>query len=233
MKKFISLLMVLSLMIGMTTHSFADGDYKREGIHNELLYTIETLDGRTLTQEEFMQHLENHSEQIVRLDNIVEGTYNKAISTKSVGTVKSVTALIAGTWYIPVIGKVVITAAGVIVIGGAVISAGTWLYNQVVDWFTKRAETKAQEKYDDAKEEGSETDDHEVVEDENSLPRDGENPRSSKDLLDKNGELKQRRYYDKNGDADMDIDYKHGGTNHTFPHRHYWKNGKRGNPMPF
>jgi hypothetical protein len=40
--------------------------------------------------------------------------------------------------------------------------------------------------------------------------------------------VKQRRYYDKNGNADMDIDYRHGGTGHTFPHRHDWNNGVRG-----
>ena len=52
-------------------------------------------------------------------------------------------------------------------------------------------------------------------------------PYSSKDLEDSEG-VKQRRYYDKNGNADMDIDYRHGGTGHTFPHRHDWNNGVRG-----
>src|SRR5690606_38438412 len=35
-----------------------------------------------------------------------------------------------------------ITAAGVVIIGGTVIAAGTWLYNKVVDWFEARAEEK-------------------------------------------------------------------------------------------
>lgn len=59
-----------------------------------------------------------------------------------------------------------------------------------------------------------------------SLPKTG-TPYSSKDLEDSEG-VKQRRYYDKNGNADMDIDYRHGGTGHTFPHRHDWNNGVRG-----
>jgi len=50
--------------------------------------------------------------------------------------------LIAGTWWIPGVGEVVITAAGVVIIGGTVIAAGTWLYNKVVDWFEARAEEK-------------------------------------------------------------------------------------------
>ena len=54
---------------------------------------------------------------------------------------------------------------------------------------------------------------------------------SSKDLLDENGDVKQRRYYDENGDADLDIDYHHGGVGHKFPHKHYWNNGVRGPEM--
>ena len=36
--------------------------------------------------------------------------------------------------------------------------------------------------------------------------------------------FKQRRYYDENGRAEKDIDYKHsnGDGSHTFPHEHYW-----------
>lgn len=54
-------------------------------------------------------------------------------------------------------------------------------------------------------------------------------PYSSKDLVDKNGNLKQRRYYNQKGNADMDIDYRHGGNGkEPFPHRHDWNNGSRG-----
>ena len=56
---------------------------------------------------------------------------------------------------------------------------------------------------------------------------------SSKDLPDENGDVKQRRYYDENGDADLGIDYHHGGVGHNFPHRHYWNNGVRDPEMPY
>jgi len=58
--------------------------------------------------------------------------------------------------------------------------------------------------------------------DENRLPKTGE-PNSSSDILNPDGSVKQRRYYDKDGNADLDIDYNHtdDGT-HTFPHRHTW-----------
>ena len=79
-----------------------------------------------------------------------------------------------------------------------------------------------------AKNTGVPTDKHSThsTSDCSSLPKIG-TPYSSKDLEDSEG-VKQRRYYDKNGNADMDIDYRHGGTGHTFPHRHDWNIGVRG-----
>lgn len=126
---------------------------------------------------------------------------------------------IAGTWFIPGVGEVVITATGVILIGGVVVGVGTWAYNKVMNWFKDRA-------YKEAKEKGTPTDNHSTQVG-GSLPTKG-SPRSSKDLKDKNGKLKQRRYYDEDGNADMDIDYSHGGVGHKFPHRHDWNNGTRG-----
>ena len=84
------------------------------------------------------------------------------------------------------------------------------------------------EAYEDAKNTGEPTDKHSTqsTSEGSSLPKTG-TPYSSKDLEDSEG-VKQRRYYDKNGNADMDIDYRHGGTGHTFPHRHDWNNGVRG-----
>lgn len=54
------------------------------------------------------------------------------------------------------------------------------------------------------------------------LPTKGE-ANSSTDLKDpKTGKVKQRRFYDENGNACLDIDFSHGG-NHTFPHMHIWQ----------
>ena len=56
-----------------------------------------------------------------------------------------------------------------------------------------------------------------------SLPAKGQEPFSSADLLGEDGSVKQRRYYDWEGKAEMDIDYYHtdDGT-HDFPHIHIW-----------
>lgn len=228
MKKILSLLLVVTLVFGVVSSSFGVESYNYTvKINNDTVYTIKTLDGRTLTQEEFMEHLEKHSDQIVRLDSVESQEELTGASTYSVA---GAGALIAGTWYIPIIGKVVITTAGIMIIGGAVISAGSWLYNQVVDWFEARA-VKAD--YEEAKDDGKKTDNHEVVEGERSLPARGQDPYSSKDLKDSDGDIKQRRYYGEDGNAEMDIDYKHedGDNSHTFPHRHDWdwsKNPPRG-----
>lgn len=90
-----------------------------------------------------------------------------------------------------------------------------------------KQEKVIQERYEKAKKDGKPTTNHSAESGSSSLPTKGK-PNSSKDLIDKEG-LKQRRYYDKNGKADMDIDYRHGGNEtHKFPHRHDWNNGVRG-----
>ena len=68
---------------------------------------------------------------------------------------------------------------------------------------------------------------------ESSLPFYGE-PGSTKTLYGPDGKIKQQRKYGPDGTPEEDIDYDHGGTGHTFPHRHRWKDGKRGpaEPMP-
>lgn len=47
---------------------------------------------------------------------------------------RSATAALAGTFFIPGVGQAVITATGVIIVGGAIISAGSWIGKKVVNW---------------------------------------------------------------------------------------------------
>lgn len=132
-------------------------------------------------------------------------------------------AALAGTFFIPGVGQAVITAAGVIIVGGAVVSAGSWLGKKVTSWVTNY---KIEQSYQNSKNKGTKTNDH-SVQTGGSLSTKGR-PNSSKDLKDSKG-IKQRRYYDKNGNADLDIDYRHGGNGkEPFPHKHKWTNGVRG-----
>ena len=61
-------------------------------------------------------------------------------------------------------------------------------------------------------------------------------PRTSKDRNADgswNGKVITRRYYDKNGNADLDIDYTNHGnpkTHPKVPHRHDWNGTTRSDP---
>ena len=92
------------------------------------------------TQEQFVKLLNTAVE--VDITEFKNDTIKNNRAIRSVGVQSATGVLIAGTWWIPVVGEVVITAAGVVIIGGTVIAAGTWLYNKVVDWFEARAEEK-------------------------------------------------------------------------------------------
>ena len=59
-------------------------------------------------------------------------------------------------------------------------------------------------------------------------------PHDVKEKFNKSGTLIQRRYYDENGDAFIDIDLTDHGfpNNHTSPHKHEWVNGDRKKAEP-
>lgn len=120
-----------------------------------------------------------------------------------------------------VIGSLVSTAAGWVDSAGKLIGNSI---SDVKDWAYDRYRSST---ISDAVEQGVPTDNHSIS-DGRSLPRTGE-PNSSVDLLNPDGSVKQRRYYDKDGNAYGDIDYNHtnGDESHTFPHRHKWKDGER------
>lgn len=72
------------------------------------------------------------------IDELLQNTYE--IEGEPQPQTRSAIALAAGTYFIPGIGQVVITAAGVILIGGAVVKAGSWLYNKVKAWASTKKE---------------------------------------------------------------------------------------------
>lgn len=135
-------------------------------------------------------------------------------------TTFSLAGTLAGTYVIPGIGPIVITITGGLIIGGTVIAAGTWVYNTVEAYFAEKA-------YNEHKKNGTKTDGHTVT---RKLPVTGK-PFTSKDRTRDgswNGKVLQRRYYDKDGNADLDIDYTDHGNpkaHPKVPHRHDW-NGK-------
>lgn len=57
---------------------------------------------------------------------------------------RSLSVLEDGTWNIPGVG-IIIISAGVIMLGNKAIETGTWVYNAIVNWFTARAFNKSAE----------------------------------------------------------------------------------------
>ncbi|WP_260511557.1 RHS repeat protein [Listeria marthii] len=86
---------------------------------------------------------------------------------------------------------------------------------------TKAAEEASGVDVENIIKKGEKMPNHKVVEN-GGLPKDGK-PNSSADILNPDGSVKQRRYYDDKGRAKEDIDFNHSddGT-HEFPHRHKW-----------
>ena len=209
--KILSFILILSMIFTSGVSSFAsEASTGKQNITAENSYLTETgvyNNGEYYTKDQLVQLLDTAVQVKPSPENI---------------TPQSAIGVIAGTWWIPGVGEVVITTAGVILLAGVIYEAGTWIYDTVVKWFADRA---VQQAYEDAKDAGEPTDEHSSTTG-SSLPTTG-SPNSSKDLKDSEG-IKQRRYYDKDGNADMDIDYRHGGTGHTFPHRHDWNDGVRG-----
>ena len=134
---------------------------------------------------------------------------------------------IRAIYSIPGIGQVALMATGAVLVAGTLYYAGSEIYTQVKQYISKLEEEKDREAYEKAKENGEVTNKHKELHKSgkhinNDNTKDQE-PYSSQDLYDDIG-LKQRRYFDKDGKAELDIDYKHGGNDkdHKFPHRHYW-----------
>ncbi|MFQ9979537.1 hypothetical protein [Clostridium cadaveris] len=134
---------------------------------------------------------------------------------------------IRAIYSIPGIGQVALMATGAVLVAGTLYYAGSEIYTQVKQYISKLEEEKDREAYEKAKENGEVTNKHKELHKSgkhiNNDNTKGQEPYSSQDLYDDIG-LKQRRYFDKDGKAELDIDYKHGGNDkdHKFPHRHYW-----------
>ncbi len=141
MKRKITLLLIFSILlstIAPATKSYASENQNssdEEVTNNQSDVRVTSdgifIDGKFYTAEEFTSLLDN---AILVSENTTNG-----ISTRSAEVVDAGAALVAGTWWIPGVGEVVVTAAGVIIVGGTVIAVGSWAYKTVITWFKNRA----------------------------------------------------------------------------------------------
>ena len=121
--KLVSLALVSALSLTSIVNVFASDSVQSYNIGMEQTTVNVTDDGMYVgdvfyTQAEFSELLEN----------------TVAISTSD--TVNSRIAIVAGAYFIPGVGQVLILATGAIVVAGATVTVGSWLYNTIVDWFT-------------------------------------------------------------------------------------------------
>lgn len=204
--------LVLSvIMIASVPNVYANSIELNDDVYYMEEYHDYKLEDLILTDKE-IEMANNYIQKQRELGNKVRNKRNSEIL--KLGYIGSLT--------IPGVGEVVLTATGAVIVAGVVVTSGNWLYKKVTT-YVKEATVK---RYHSAKKSGQATMLHSTQYG-GSLPVKGK-PNSSKDLKDSKG-LKQRRYYDKNGDADLDIDYRHGGNGkEPFPHKHKWTNGKRG-----
>lgn len=131
MKKFrhaLSFLLVFVMLFSASVPAFATS-FPPENENSSVIVTDSGvyINDVYYTQEQFVQLLETAQE-------IETETGNQTRSAAA--------ALVAGTWYIPGIGQVIVTAAGAVLVAGAVIEVGSWIYDTVVEWFATRAEIK-------------------------------------------------------------------------------------------
>lgn len=131
MKKFrhaLSFLLVFVMLFSTSVPAFATS-FPPENENSSVIVTDSGvyINDVYYTQEQFVQLLETAQE-------IETETGNQTRSAAA--------ALVAGTWYIPGIGQVIVTAAGAVLVAGAVIEVGSWIYDTVVGWFATRAEIK-------------------------------------------------------------------------------------------
>ncbi len=58
------------------------------------------------------------------------------------------TGLVAGLYFIPGVGEVLITATGVVIVAGTIIAVGSWVYNVVVNYFKEHTKNKSKKNHD-------------------------------------------------------------------------------------
>ena len=115
-----------------------------------------------------------------------------------------------------VLGLATVVVASVAVLAVATINTITYSSKSSSD------DTENKE-YENAKSRGIPSNDHTVVPKVSNKNPNNSRPNSSSDVLNKDGSVKQRRYYGPDGKPELDIDFNHQGQEtHVFPHSHTW-----------
>ncbi|MSU01115.1 polymorphic toxin type 35 domain-containing protein [Tissierella pigra] len=143
MKRKISFIMVIVMMLSFASGVFADG------ISNQEVVMITLENGQNVTEREFIEILEAYEGEVYKVSS--ETNFLDDYTKESVGNIGTrsmampmddVMKIMAGTWYIPGIGKVVVTV-GAIYVGGIVLTkVSSSIASKVKDWLKNRAINK-------------------------------------------------------------------------------------------
>lgn len=146
-------IMILSGVFCNSQISYAQEINRVIDVEENTIITLE--DGREVTAEEFLDILENYSGDIYKISDpeleaisreTNRGEYGVSSYSDGAMQIGDVMKIMAGTWYIPGIGQVVV-AGGAILIGGiALYKVRGWIATQVKNWLTERALSKQSEK---------------------------------------------------------------------------------------
>lgn len=136
-KQLLTLFLILSLTLTQSISVFANPKNNNNTPTNNSVLIVNNgiyINGSYYSQEEFEQLLDTaipmpQKRQPKTAIGIATGAY-------------FIPGIAAGAYFIPGIGQVLITATGVIIIGGVIIQAGSWTYNTVIQWLNAKKDNK-------------------------------------------------------------------------------------------
>lgn len=130
---------------GLNSSSYSNykEDIQNEDIQNNEEFSITLLDGKTLNEIEFINYLNEHTDEIIKIsDNKNHNNKHKSRTKRSLVEIAEFGVAVEGTWYIPGLGEAVI-AGGVLYLGGKTIyNISSWAYKATVKFFENREKEK-------------------------------------------------------------------------------------------
>ncbi|MCM1158386.1 MAG: hypothetical protein NC300_06315 [Bacteroidales bacterium] len=127
--KILSIILILSIVItnaGSTVYAKENVDKSAFAKKNSI-----TVNGKSFNQVEFDRAL-----------NKASIIYINKTSVRNRG------GMAAGLYFIPGVGQVLITVAGVVIVSGIVICVGSWLYNKITIYFAEHTKNKRPSTHD-------------------------------------------------------------------------------------
>ena len=192
---------------------FWNGEGKKQVFYLDTLSKKEIIPYELETGKEYIIYFDDFTNVIVKIEAIEQDEYVDPYGQS---------ALAALSWWTSTVGAIAAaepTLFGEVLLG---IGVAVLVIPATIEMVSSAVSdsSKEEEAPKSVTEEGNKDSSTESNDKSNSLPTTGE-PNSDQHLYDENG-LKQTRHYGPDGEAEYDIDYRHPGKNHHFPHKHVW-----------